>query len=100
MAHAKKLLTLPSLLSPMPKTVNGRARCQFNTLRQIRMALHHLSGQPMNYEVITSEAKVEGQYLYALHDGDHQLSAYLNREQFLRWFNDSYAQYVSLPAGS
>ena len=84
----------------MTKTINGKARCQFNTLRQIRMALHHLSEKPMGYEVISSQAKVNGEYLYALHDGTHQLSAYLNRLQFLRWFNDSYAQYVILPTGS
>ena len=82
---------------PTQKTVNGKARCQFNSLRQIRMALHHLSEKPMGYEVIPSQAKVNGEYLYALHDGTHQLSDYLNRLQFLRWFNDSYAQYVTLP---
>lgn len=84
----------------MQKTVNGKARCQFHTLRQVRMGLHHLSKEGSSYELIASPPRVGNERLYALHDGTHQLSAYLNRLQFLRWFNDSYAKYINLPTGS
>jgi len=86
-------------IASMPKSlmVNGRARCQFNTLRQIRMGLYHLSEEGATYELIASPPRVGDERRYALHDGTHQLSAYLNRLQFLRWFNDSYAQYIKFP---